>query len=110
MHFILVMSIIILSTANLLSLDYVGGSTDSSSWITLCIFAMVLSNNMIKLVLWGIVHKRYPLNVSYSLLSLYYPIIYIISVLMQETILSIQKVISIAFIVVGSMLVHKRTK
>ena len=108
MHLILVFIIIGITIANLFSLKYATTLGNDMQWLVYAIFLGVLLTNILKFIVWGAIHKRFNLNISYSLLSLYFPIIYAVTVIGSDMTLSISKVVAICFICTGCLLIQIR--
>lgn len=63
----------------------------------LCIIFIL---NIVRLIIWGIIHKRFELTTSFPLTSIFYPLILLISYLLGEVI-ALKEIVATCFIVSG---------
>lgn len=63
---------------NLLLWQFIGG------------IAMVLGLNGIRFVVWGYIHKRYPLSYSYPLTAVFFPMIVVLAIWQGNHIYAVQ--------------------
>jgi len=109
--FIAIFIIVGISIATALILDYIE-SLYSGSFNTYVIlgFLVVLGLNGLKFIVWNFLHKRYDLSSTYPLTAIYFPFIYIISVLKKEIIVDIFSLIAIIFVFSGVYLILSSDK
>jgi hypothetical protein len=100
--FIAIFTIVSISIATALILDYIE-SVYSGLFNTYVILGLliVLGLNVFKFIAWSILHKRYDLSSTYPLTAIYFPLIYIISVLKKEMVVDIFSLIAIIFVFSG---------
>ena len=63
--------------------------------------AVAIGLNVVKFVVWGMLNQRYDLSKTYPLTSIFYPLIFIVGLVMGETVFSATKLLGLLFIVVG---------
>jgi hypothetical protein len=103
---VLLTVLVTLSTAILL--NYGAKENDIFSIGAGIIIFLVLSINFIKFKIWGIIYKRYHLSESYPLVSLFFPLIYIVAIYNGEAILELNKILGIFFILFGIYVMNSK--
>lgn len=71
------------------------------SFIGFMIIFLVFAINVVKFIAWGWLNKRYDLSKTYPLTALFFPLIFIYAVVIEDTILTVQKVLGLTIILVG---------
>lgn len=77
------------------------------AFIPALLILLALFFHFIRFIIGGWIHKNYDLSKSYPLTALFYPMIYLLSMLKGEAVISIQKVCGILLIVTGIVLFQK---
>lgn len=54
--------------------------------IVVLVLAFVIAVNLCRIVVWGVVHKRFPLSLSYPLSASFFPCVLVVSWCFDETI------------------------
>ena len=107
--FLVILTVLItLVTATLL--NYGAKETNMFSINAICIIFLVLVINFIKFKIWGLIYKRYNLSESYPLISLFFPLVYIVTIYNGEAVFEIKKVIGIICILVGIYIINSNEK
>lgn len=68
----------------------------------------VLSLNVLKLKVWGVIYRRYHLHESYPATALFFPIIYLAALVGGESHLIWQKISGIVLIITGVILIGQK--
>ena len=108
---IAIFNIVCISIATALILDYIGNLHGSlfNTYVILGLL-IVLVLNSFKFIVWNFLHKRYDLSSTYPLTAIYFPLIYIISVLKKEMVVDAFSLIAIAFVFSGVYLILSSDK
>jgi multidrug transporter EmrE-like cation transporter len=64
------------------------------------VYAVVLALNVGRFVVWGIIHKRYPLGIAYASSALLFPSIVALSYYYGEPV-TVQHLLGVAMVVIG---------
>lgn len=71
------------------------------SWVAILgVIGLVVFVNGIRFLLWGVIHKRYPLNLSFPINSMFFPLILVMGYFYGEPITT-AKVLGATMITVG---------
>jgi hypothetical protein len=70
----------------------------------------VLGLNVFKFIVWNFLHKRYDLSSTYPMTAIYFPLIYIISVIKGEIVVDMFSLIAILSIFLGVYLILSSEK
>ena len=98
---LLVISTIIISVLSSLLLNFASNLQNKTTYIVLFILGIVLTFNIFKFLLWGYIHRSYRISSSYPLTSLFFPIIFIISLITDEVNFSLYKLYGVLLIISG---------
>lgn len=63
--------------------------------------SVVFCLNLVRLVIWGIAHKRYPLSTTFPMSSLFFPVMLVVAVLFGDDI-GVRQVVGATFITFGT--------
>lgn len=66
--------------------------------------------NFIKFKLWGYIHKQYHLSDSYPAVAIFFPIIYLISIVKGDAVFEFSKMMGIVFILLGIFYMNQSKK
>ena len=77
----------------------------STALIIMSILTLLVVLNLLRVLLWGAIHRRFPLSDSYPLTSIFFPMILVISALRYEEPITWGKIVGTLFIVLG-IVVH----
>lgn len=103
--------IVSISISTALILDYIQNlNMNFFSFYVLAGVIFVLGLNVFKFIVWNFLHKRYDLSTTYPMTAIYFPLIYIISVVKGEIIVDIFSLLAISFIFIGVYLILKTEK
>ncbi|MGM0641820.1 MAG: hypothetical protein ACQESN_10400 [Thermotogota bacterium] len=91
-------------------LDLTAKGADKYSIISLAVIFGVFALHGIRFIFWGYIHKKYDLSKSYPLISVFFPIIFIIALIKGDTELSVLKVLGVIFIIFGIVISNYQTK
>ena len=73
----------------------------SAEWVwMLVVYVVVLGFNGVRFVVWGIIHKRYPIGVAYASTALLFPAIVTMSYLYGEPV-TVKHLIGVALVMIG---------
>ncbi|MBL4280042.1 hypothetical protein H8F10_19335 [Vibrio fluvialis] len=84
-------------------------AADKVYYIAFSIIALVIVINAVKFFLWGQLNKRYDLSKTYPLTTLFYPLIFLYSVIFDNGQVTVQKVVGISIIIVGVFIFEMRS-
>ena len=68
----------------------------------------ILFVNAFKFLLWGYVHKRYPLGRSYPIVAIFYPLMYVISIYYGEAQWEATKIVGSSLILIGVVILNSK--
>lgn len=72
------------------------------SWLVMgLVFLAVMFVNGLRFALWGYVHKRHPVSLSYPLGSIFFPMILLVSHFYYGELVTTQKLVASAIIMLG---------
>lgn len=72
------------------------------SWLAICLFFVaVMVVNGLRFVLWGWVHKRHPISLSYPLGSIFFPMILFVGHYFYGEPVTAQKLLASVIIMIG---------
>lgn len=108
MKHILVFSTVLISVCSSLLLDYTASRITKTNVIALMLVGTVYCINLFKFIVWGWIHKRFDVNKSYPLISIFFPIIFVISYFKGETELSFCKIFGVTLIIIGLLIFEKK--
>ncbi len=91
--------VVLISVATVVGIDY--ATKVHSLFFKFALLAFVLSINGAKFIVWGYIHKHFPLGSSYAMASIFYPTIYLVSILLGTAEVSLSKLFSVTLILVG---------
>lgn len=97
---LLVLSTVVITISSSILLDY-GAKNYNSLFISIIFIFLVLGINYLKFRFWGFIHKNYNLSNSYPLTSLFFPLIYIISIIKGQSSFEVSKTVGVLFILIG---------
>ena len=98
--------IVSISISTALVLDYIQNlNMDFFSFYVMVGIIFVLGLNVFKFIVWNFLHKRYDLSSTYPMTAIYFPLIYIISVVKGEVVVDIFSLLAISFIFIGVYLI-----
>jgi multidrug transporter EmrE-like cation transporter len=83
-------------------------ASDKSHYIAFSIIALVIFINAVKFFLWGLLNKKYDLSKTYPLTTLFYPLIFLYSVIFDNGHVTLQKVVGISVIIIGVLMFEMR--
>lgn len=73
----------------------------SAQWLWLLgVYVVVLGFNGVRFVVWGIIHRRYPIGVAYASTALLFPAIVTLSYLYGEPV-TLKHLIGVALVMIG---------
>lgn len=97
----------IITVVTALLLDYGAKNYSFFHIASIAIVAVVIIVNFIKFTLWGYIHKQYHLSDSYPAVAIFFPIIYLISIVKGDAVFELSKIAGIMFILVGLFFMRK---
>jgi len=100
----------IITVITALLLDYGAKNYSLFHIASIAIVAVVIIVNFIKFKLWGYIHKQYHLSDSYPAVAIFFPIIYLISIVRGDAVFEFSKVIGIVFILLGIFYMNQSKK
>lgn len=74
-------------------------TSDEWMWL-LVVYIVVLGFNGVRFVVWGIIHKRYPIGVAYASTALLFPAIVAMSYMYGEPV-TIKHLIGVVLVMIG---------
>lgn len=73
----------------------------SAEWMwLLAVYIVVLGFNGVRFVVWGIIHKRYPIGVAYASTALLFPAIVTMAYLYGEPV-TVKHLVGVALVMIG---------
>jgi uncharacterized membrane protein len=108
MKIFIILLIVTIQIASALLLDYSATYESLFYIVPLTLIFIVLFVNFFRFLLYGWLHKRFDLSKTYPLITIFFPIIYGISLLKGEAALEITKFIGIIFIIAGIIILQKK--
>jgi multidrug transporter EmrE-like cation transporter len=108
MSVLLVVFSVIIQVVIALLLDY--SSQFRLNWDSILIIFLVLLLNLFRLIIWGFINKRYDLSKTYPVTTLFFPIIYVISLWKGETQLLGNKLVGMGLIIIGIIVIQAYNK
>jgi len=100
-RYIGVFSSVILTLATAFSLSYAAKNFKILSLHFTVILSMVILLNISKFIIWGKLNKRFDLSKTYPLTAIFFPLIFIISIMTGDSKISTQKIIGLILIFLG---------
>ena len=110
MQFILVFCIVGIGITTALLLDFASTISTTLKLAILSIMVLVLGLNFLRFLLWGLLHKQFDLSKTYPLTTIYFPLIYVISLAKGDAHLELTKLVGVALIIVGVIILQKNVK
>ena len=107
---VLVILTVLIQVFASLILDLTAKGEGKYSLISLAIIFGVFALHGIRFIFWGYIHTKYDLSQSYPLISVFFPIIFIIALIKGDTELSVFKVLGVLFIIFGIIISNYQTK
>ncbi|HEB27820.1 MAG TPA: hypothetical protein ENI05_08605 [Porticoccus sp.] len=92
---------VILGLMSAVSLKTASSQPEDSWQIISLLFFAVLFVNGLRFVIWGYVHKRHPVSLSYPLGSTFFPLVLLIGHFIYGEPVSAQKLVGAAIIMLG---------
>ena len=103
--------IVSISISTALVLDYIQNlNMDFFSFYVVLGILFVIGLNVFKFIIWNFLHKRYDLSNTYPMTAIYFPLIYIISVVKGEVVVDMFSLIAILLIFLGVYLIFSTDK
>lgn len=73
----------------------------SDQWVwLLVVYVVVLVFNVVRFVVWGIIHKHYPIGIAYASTALLFPAIVVMSYFYGEPV-TVKHLIGVTFVMIG---------
>lgn len=69
-------------------------------WVMILIYAVVLLLNVVRFVVWGVIHQRYPLGIAYASSALLFPCIVVLSAYYGEPV-TWRNMVGVVLVMVG---------
>ncbi len=69
-------------------------------WVMALIYAVVLLLNVVRFVVWGVIHQRYPLGIAYASSALLFPCIVVLSAYYGEPV-TWRNMVGVVLVMVG---------
>ena len=69
-------------------------------WVMILIYAVVLLLNVVRVVVWGVIHQRYPLGIAYASSALLFPCIVVLSAYYGEPV-TWRNMVGVVLVMVG---------
>ncbi len=110
MRNLLVILTVVLQVLASLILDLTAKGANTYSLVSLAVIFGVFALHGIRFIFWGYIHKKYDLSQSYPLVSVFFPIIFIIALVKGDTELSVLKVLGVLFIIIGIVISNYQTE
>lgn len=88
-------------------LNFGAKSSASIGLTSLLVVLGVLVLNVFKFYIWGRIYRRYELSESYPIVAIFFPAIYLLAIFNGEAELEIQKLLAIALIIFGVLLLGR---
>jgi len=105
---LLVFSTVLITLLTAVLLNYGAKQSTLISLLGGIIVLLVIVINFIKFIIWGKINKKYDLSESYPLISLFFPLIYIVAVYKDEARFEFSKVIGVLLIFFGVWIMNKK--
>ena len=101
MKYILVFLTVIITILSSLLLDYAAEINEKLNIFVLGIIGVAFTLNIVKFVVWGWIHKKFEVSKSYPLISIFFPLIFIVAYLKGDADFSATKIFGVVLIVAG---------
>jgi multidrug transporter EmrE-like cation transporter len=98
---VVVTATVLLGLVSAVLLKEASSQQNMSQLIMALIFFAVLFVNSLRFVLWGHVHKRHPISLSYPLGSLFFPMILLVGYFYYGEPVTVQKLVASVIIMLG---------
>ena len=105
---LLVFSTVLVTLFTAILLNYGAKETTFFSSTAIGIIVLVLTINFVKFKVWGNIYKKYHLSESYPLISLFFPLIYIVAIYKEEADFEFSKLIGVFFILGGIWIMNRK--
>lgn len=106
----LVFFTVLITLLTAIILNYVAKKNNLLSIDAIFVLFFVLAINLIKLKTWGVINSRYNLSDSYPLVSIFFPLIYLVAIFNGEANMEIKKIVGIGFILFGIYIMNSKKK
>ncbi len=107
--FVLVLVTVVLGLMSAWALNEAAREKNISMVMLMFVLGAVAVVNAARFFIWGFIHKRYPISMSYPLNSMFFPLIFVMGYFYGEAV-SMQKILGIIFITTGvSMITFRST-
>jgi len=100
-RYIGVFSSVGLTLATAFSLSYAAKNFKMLSLQFAVILCLVIILNISKFIIWGKLNKRFDLSKTYPLTAIFFPLIFIISIITGDSAISMQKTVGLVLIFFG---------
>ena len=101
---LLVLAAVILNLASAVLLDYVAAYEKQEMLVIAVALVFVAGLNVLRFIVWGVAHKRYPISATYPLSTMFFPLILLVAYMQGEPV-QLVKVLGTFLIVCGVVLV-----
>lgn len=105
---LLVFSTVLVTLFTAILLNFGAKETTFFSLTAIGIILLVLSINFIKFKVWGAIYKKYHLSESYPLISLFFPLIYIVAIYKEEAEFQFSKLLGVLLILGGIWIMNRK--
>jgi drug/metabolite transporter (DMT)-like permease len=98
---------VILQIVAAITLDFAASTYNTISLFLILTIGFVFFLQILRFLLWGIIHKKHDLSRSYPYIAIFFPLIYIIAIINQEASIEINKLLGVSLICIGIFNLHK---
>jgi len=105
---LLVFSTVLVTLFTAILLNYGAKETSFFSLTAIGIIILVLTINFVKFKVWGTIYRKYHLSESYPLISLFFPLIYIVAIYKEEADFEFSKLLGVFFILGGIWIMNRK--
>ncbi len=79
-------------------------------FVALVFIGIAIALNLLRFAYWGTILKRYDLSHAYPITALFFPLIYFYSVYFEKMAFHPVKLLAVAFIILGVIVLNKKEK
>lgn len=98
---LLVFFTVFLSLISSAILDFSSEMKNGLDFFVFIILVAVLLLNLTRFMVWNKIHSKYNINDSYPLISIFFPSIFFLSIILDQTEVTLSRIIGVFSIVVG---------
>lgn len=95
---------VIIGVASAVTLKFMSQDLTFSIFYLILMYGLVLGLNATRFLLWGFLHKNYPLSFVFPLSAIFFPVILFIDIFIYDEQITLSKLIGVVLILSGVLL------